>query len=373
MTYKQFLVDELHLNPKVLSDYIDPYFGAASFGVSGDVVSAYGAFRLQMPGTGALVSAEKRKAYKDREFASFPGGNTVMLRHLVKVAVPGAIGGGDSFSDIAYGPIDFDALDKPDNPVRIRLSSTVVRVEHDGPPDDAKKVIITYTRNGKLYRLTARAVVMAVGAYTSRNVLPDAPADMQAAFGEFHHAPMLLVNVALRHWRFMDRLGISAARWFQGFGWSTGIRRPMIVDGESQPLDPSKPILLSLYVPFVNYSGQSIEEQTMQARMELFSKTYRDYELEVRRQLTRLFGDHGLDPQRDIAGIVLNRWGHAYVSPQPGFYFGRNGNPAPGEIVARGYGRARFGHGEVTGFQSWSNCISQGRRATGEALEVLSA
>jgi hypothetical protein len=25
----------------------------------------------------------------------------------------------------------------------------------------------------------------------------------------------------------------------------------------------------------------------------------------------------GFDPRRDIASIILNRWGHAYVKPQP--------------------------------------------------------
>ena len=29
------------------------------------------------------------------------------------------------------------------------------------------------------------------------------------------------------------------------------------------------------------------------------------------------------DAEEDIAGIILNRWGHAYISPQPGFHFGK--------------------------------------------------
>ena len=30
-----------------------------------------------------------------------------------------------------------------------------------------------------------------------------------------------------------------------------------------------------------------------------------------------MFAPGGFDPRRDIAGIILNRWGHAYVNPQP--------------------------------------------------------
>jgi len=33
----------------------------------------------------------------------------------------------------------------------------------------------------------------------------------------------------------------------------------------------------------------------------------------------KMFGAAGFDPGRDIAGIVLNRWGHAYVNAGPGF------------------------------------------------------
>jgi spermidine dehydrogenase len=46
-----------------------------------------------------------------------------------------------------------------------------------------------------------------------------------------------------------------------------------------------------------------------------------------------LFARSGFDAKRDIAGIILNRWGHAYLSPQPGFFFGKNGQPAPGEVI----------------------------------------
>ena len=30
-----------------------------------------------------------------------------------------------------------------------------------------------------------------------------------------------------------------------------------------------------------------------------------------------MFASGGFHPRPDIAGITLNRWGHAYVNPQP--------------------------------------------------------
>jgi spermidine dehydrogenase len=47
--------------------------------------------------------------------------------------------------------------------------------------------------------------------------------------------------------------------------------------------------------------------------------------------------------RRDLAGIILNRWGHAYLSAQPGFFFGKDGKPAPGEILRNHpHGRIAF-------------------------------
>ena len=368
MTYQDFLVKELGVSPNVLYDYIDPYFAAASFGVSGDVVSAYGAYRLQMPGMGAFIPPARRRYYQDRSFVSFPGGNAAMLRHLVKSALPQAIEGDRSFHEVAFGATNFDALDSPENRMRIRLGATVVRMEHDGPPESAKTVLVTYSREGRLFRLRAKAAVVAAGGWIARYVLADMPVEIQKAYLSFHHAPMLIVNVALRNWRFMEQLGISAARWFEGFGFFANIRQPMIVEGVAQPLDPSKPAMLTLYVPFVDNPGKRIETQIALGRTELLSKSYREFELAVREQLVRLFGKHGFDPREDIAGIILNRWGHAYVSPQPGFYFGQNGNPPGREVVKKGYGRITFGHSELTGVQAWSNGIAEGGRAAREAL-----
>jgi len=86
--------------------------------------------------------------------------------------------------------------------------------------------------------------------------------------------------------------------------------------------------------------------------------------------LTRLFESGGFDARRDIAGIVLNRWGHARVVQPPGFYFGTNGQPPAREVVARGYGRISIGHSELGGHQSATGAMAQGQRAALQALKI---
>ena len=76
-------------------------------------------------------------------------------------------------------------------------------------------------------------------------------------------------------------------------------------------------------------------------RLQLFSTSYADYERRIIRQMNELFAASGFDAATDIAGIVLNRWGHAYVMAEPGFFFARNGKPP---ARAKGGGRSmRFG------------------------------
>ena len=130
----------------------------------------------------------------------------------------------------------------------------------------------------------------------------------------------------------------------------------------------------TFYIPItfaVSQSGLPLEQQSLVARSTLFSMSYAEIERKIRDQLEMMFGDYGFDSKRDIAGIISNRWGHAYVVPQPGFYFGRDGKPAPREVVREGYGRVRFGHSELTGFQLWTNGCVEGERAMKQVLEFI--
>ena len=87
--------------------------------------------------------------------------------------------------------------------------------------------------------------------------------------------------------------------------------------------------------------------------------------------MNELFAATGFDAATDIAGIVLNRWGHAYVMAVPGFFFARNGKPPAREIAARPHGRIGFGHGELQGMQHWGPAAAEGRRAFNEIRDRL--
>ena len=364
MTYQHYLEKVMGLRPEV-TRYIDPVL-AAAIGLGSDVLSAFAAQSVGMPGFQSLskVMAYPRKweEVSPLTWHSFPGGNDGFARCFVKALIPDAIMGTPWFTEVMNGRVRFDALDRRDQEVRLRLGATVVRVEHVGPAASANKVRVTWVQGGQTRRLEAKAVVMAGGGWITRRVVRDLPEKYQQSYAQFFHSPMLVVNVALKHWQFLYKLGLTAFRWFEGFGFCCNLRHPMWVGNHRPPLDPKQPALLTFYVPFY-YPGQTIQKQGSMGRAELLSTPFSSYERKIRQQLVTLFGEAGFDPQRDVAGIVLNRWGHAYVNPQPGFYFQPNGAPAARDVIRRPFGRIAFGHSELVGHQYWLGAINEGKRA----------
>jgi spermidine dehydrogenase len=365
MTYKEFLKTEMGIdNPKV-DEYLNPFAAAMGCGLGTDVISAYQAFNFLQPG---VLQYGRQFGYGDPTdkvwLASFPGGNTGILRHIVLKLVPGIFGETHSINDVLSNPVELSLIDKAGSPARIRLGSTVVHVAHQGPADKASTVDVTYHKEGELRRVTASNVVMAAQQHVNKRVVADLPDGHKKAMDQFMHSPMMLVNVALRNWKFMDKLGIGSVRWFDDdFGWFTTLRRQMILDGkEPMPLDPDKPTVLTLYNSFC-IPGLPVEQQAVAARMKMFAMSYADVEKKVREQFTKMFAAAGFDADRDIAGITINRQGHAYVVTPPGFFFGRDGQPAPSDVIRQRHGRITFAHAELLGAQMWEGAVHEGERA----------
>jgi len=357
MSYKDLLEKVMGYSPQV-TEYFDPVLAISMGGVGADVYSAYSAKLLDMPGTNVHYQYDinEDSAY------SFPGGNTGLFRHIVKYLIPDSIEGNSSFEEILVNPINFSALDRPENHCSIRLNATAIDVSHAGPAESAEHVVVTYHQDGKAKKLRAKSVVMSIGGWVARNIVSDMPEPIAEAYQQFYHSPVLVVNVALRNWRFLDKLGISSGRWFEGFGNFFAIRRPMVTGNSTQPFDPDKPAVMTFYVPF-NNPGYSAKAQGTIGRAQLLGKSYRAYEIEIVDQMTQMFSAYGFDAERDIAGIVLNRWGHAYISPQPGFHFGKDGKDAPKDVVKKGFGRIQFGHSELSGYMSHTRALIEGARA----------
>ncbi|HEY1653579.1 MAG TPA: NAD(P)-binding protein [Candidatus Tumulicola sp.] len=365
MTYGQYLTRVMGLHDDIFA-LVDPLVATGDYGVSATAISAYAAKLLGLPGPAGAAGI----GYNEADIFSFPGGNTTIARYLFKALLPEGITGSGAFGDVAGAPFDFAAFDVPGAKLRVRTSATAVAVAHDGPPERAEFVNVAYTDPaGTLLRVRAKSVVMAGGGWVNKHVVRDLPPEFHDAYAQFHNGPILVVNVGLRNWEAMAKLGISALRWFDGLGFFANIRRPMQYPGYRPPFDPQSPAMLTLYIGFPQ-AGVPLQEQAVAGRVQLFTTSYAQFESQVREQLQRMLGPSGFDHRRDVGAIVLNRWGHAYIAPQPGFYFGSEGRPAPSSVIRKGFGRISFGHSELQGRQNWPRACEEGKRA---ALQALAA
>ena len=361
MTLEDYLIARHHISRETVRRFLSPVEGGG-YGLGPDALSAYCAWAIEteFPEDGDDASGDQM----------FPDGNATFARLMVKTLVPDAFGGPRRIDTVTRERVRTAALDRPRNATRIRDGATVVRVEHLGDPSTASHVAVTYASGGRLFRVRARRVVMAGGTWTTKHVVGDLPTAHREAFATFHRSPCLMANVAVRNWRFLYKMGMSGCRWFGGLGDYLTVRKMATVAGQPATFGPDSPTFLTIKVLFAK-PGLPIAEQGTKGREELLSTSFAQYERAFREQLGDMFAPGGFDPKRDIAGIILNRWGHAYVNPQPGFYFGLDGRPAPRDILReRPHGRIAFANTDLAGAADHRNSIREADRAVRQLLDL---
>jgi spermidine dehydrogenase len=359
ITLEDHLMARHHISRETVRNFLSPVEGGG-YGLGPDALSAYCAYAIetQYPNDGDESLGDQM----------FPDGNGAFARLMVKTLVPDAFPGPRTVEAVWRNRVHFAALDRARQPTRIRLNATVVRVEHAGDPASAPDVVITYVKGGRLLRLRARAVVMAGGSLTSRHIVRDLPASHREAYNQFYRSPCLMANVAVRNWRFLYKMGMTGCRWFEGLGNYLSVRKMATLGSESASIGPDSPTVLTIKVLFAQ-PGLPIGEQGSRGRAQLLGTSFAQYERAFREQLADMFAPGGFDPRRDIAGIILNRWGHAYVNPQPGFFFGSDGRPAPRDVLRnRSHGRIAFANTDLAGAMDHRNSIREADRAVKQLL-----
>jgi spermidine dehydrogenase len=61
------------------------------------------------------------------------------------------------------------------------------------------------------------------------------------AYAQFYRSPCMMVNVAVRNWRFLYKMGMTGCRWFEGLGNYMEVRKLALTGVEDPTIGPDSP------------------------------------------------------------------------------------------------------------------------------------
>jgi spermidine dehydrogenase len=300
----------------------------------------------------------------DPYIAHFPDGNASIARLLVRALIP-RVAAGSTMEDIVGARFDYSRLDEPSSKVRLRLSSTAVRVEHDGAPDSADQVAITYVRGGRADRVWARSCVLAGYNAMIPYLCPELPARQREALALAVKVPIVYSTVLLRNWQAWKKLGIGAVAAPGSYHANAMIDFPVSLGGYEFSGGPEDPIVVHMErFGRIADAASTPREQFRAERRRMLVTPFATIEREIRTQLTGTLESGGFDPARDIEAITVNRWAHGYAySYNPLFDAVETEDELPHVIGRARFGRIAVANSDAGGRATIDSAIDQAHRA----------
>ncbi|SOY43545.1 NAD(P)/FAD-dependent oxidoreductase [Cupriavidus taiwanensis] len=323
-----------------------------AYALDADGISVADAIAIGLP-AGANMPAPADHARLGKSPASrlwFADGNASLARLLVQSLIPG-VARVAAPAQVASAAFDYSRLDREGQPVRLRLNSTAIAVEPDGPITR-----VTYGFSGDLHRVEARHVVLAGYNMMIPYLLPSLPAQQKAMLHNEAKAPLVYTKVALDHWQAFAALRtrrIHAPAMPYTDLW---LEPP----AGREPSDPA--VLHMLYVPTVPDSGMPARDRFRAGRALLLGTPFDAMERDIRTQLDRMLGHQGFASKDVIRAITVNRWAHGY-SYMPDSLAGENVAPEAAWPGLAGVGNISIANSDNAGSPSLTAAVAQGKRA----------
>ena len=374
ISYKNFLLDDVKVHKDVIPYYQTRTHGL--FGVGIDAVPALDCWVLQQPGFSGLnlePGPHPRMGYTPKGFASpkepyefhYPDGNATIARMLVRKMIPSVAPGHDA-EDIVTARFDYSQLDKLDAPVRIRLSSIVVAVDHAGQAAPAKEVDITYVRDGKLASVHGKSVILACWNMMIPYICPELPEKQKQALHYGVKVPLVYTSVAIRDWKAFEKLGVHNIACPGMYHYEMNLDLCVDIGGYESPKTPDEPMLVRMErTPCL--PGLPERDQHRAGRGDLLSTPFETFERSIRDQFARVLGDGGFDPARDITAITVNRWPHGYTY-EYNYLFDPEwpAGESPCEIGRKRFGRIAIANADAGAAAYTDGAMDQAWRAVEE-------
>ncbi|MFO1466736.1 MAG: FAD/NAD(P)-binding protein [Steroidobacteraceae bacterium] len=332
ISYSRFLTDVMGVDDPGAHVFLNGWTTPLTV-VGIDAIPANVAIAMFLPGTAGLAGMPGSEPYDHH----FPDGNASIARLLVRRLIPRALPGG-SMNDIITARADYAALDTPDNDVRIRLSSTVVKVNHAGDPRTAETVSVEYVRGGKRYMASGRKCVLACYNMMIPYLCDEVHENQAQALRSLVKQPLVYTNVALTNWRAWKKLHIGATYCPGHWHNYVFLDFPVSLGDYHFARSPDDPIVVDMNWTPRAKDGSSKRDQSRFGRRLLLGTSFEDIEREVRGHLAGLLGPGGFDPAVDIAAITVNRWAHGYA-----FDSDPLDDRASGQLPPNVIGRQRIG------------------------------
>jgi spermidine dehydrogenase len=374
ISYAKYLTDTVGVSDeivKLFQAYPHPLFG-----VGIDAVPAQDAWGLELPGFDGLKldptpgKGMNRDAIRNDEaekyFFHFPDGNASIARLLVRKLIPEAIPG-SSATDVVVAKADYSKLDQPSSSTRIRLNSTVVKVNHRGDPASAKEVEVSYSTEKKMRTVRAANCILACWHVVIPYIAQELPEAQKEALASAQKVPLLYTNVLVRNWSAFQKLGARSIYCPGMYHTSVNLDLPVSMGGYECTKKPDEPIVVHMMKAACK-PGRPAREQHKLGRIQLYTTTFETYERNIREQLARILGPGGFDPARDILEITVNRWphGYAYEYNSLGDPFWLEGGETPCEVARKPFGRLAIANSDA-GAYAYTDCaIDHAYRAVHE-------
>ncbi len=375
ISYKDFLLKLVKVDPGVIPFYQARTHGL--FGVGIDGVAALDCWGLRFPGFQGMNLAPgpyfrmgftamgEATPEKEPYHFHFPDGNASIARALVRAMIPDAATG-HTAEDIVTAKFDYSKLDRNDSPVRIRLSSTAVRVRHVGDAASAKEVEISYARDKKVYNARAKGAVLACWNMMIPYLCPELPDAQKEALKYGAKVPLVYSVVAVKDWKAFEKVGIQRVSCPGMYHTGVGLDQAVSIGDYKCSQTPDEPILLRMTrTPCM--PGLSERDQHKVGRGELLTTSFETFERKIRDQLSRVLAAGGFDPARDIEAITVNRWPHGYAyeyNPlwDPDWPEGQR----PCDIARKRLGRITIANSDAAAAAYTDQAIDQAYRAVRE-------
>jgi spermidine dehydrogenase len=275
-----------------------------------------------------------------------------------------------TMEEIVTAKADYGQLDLAENHVRIRLNSTAIHVENA----NASEVAVTYVQNGEAFRVRGRASVLACWNAVIPHICPELPEKQKLALGDGVKAPIVYTSVLLSNWRALVDARVNYVAAPGGFHSTLSLSTPLVMGDYSTSASPDEPIILGMG-RYPCKPGLSRRDQHRAGRAELLTTSFETFEKEIRGQLHDMFAPHGMDVDRDILGITVNRWPHGYTySYNPLFdpieWAFSTSEERPNVIGRQRHGRITIANADAAASPHTDAAINEAYRAVGELVSV---